>query len=448
MLTPEENELISRVGPGTAMGNVMRAYWLPALLSSELPERDGAPLRVRLLGEDLVAFRDSQGQVGLIEANCPHRGASLFFGRNEESGLRCVYHGWKFDVTGACVDMPSEPAESNFKHKVKSTAYPCVERNGVVWTYMGTADPPGLPEFEWSWLPAEQRQISNRVQECNWLQALEGGLDSSHSYFLHSSSERQQELARAATGPRAYLSVQKHCHYESVATPGGMLLGARRDAMDGSYYWRISHFLLPFYNMFPPLLSTDGSNGSLGGLGWVPIDDDACMVWGFTWNPFRPLTDAERPSLTGDRRPQSGSSGIHAAPDDLLPPSSAPGGAWRAKANRSNDYFIDRELQRTKVYTGITGLWTQDVAVQESMGPIVDRSREHLGTVDGGIIAARQLALRAARALQDQGTPPPGCDTPEAFRVRPAAIVLPREVVWTEGAAEWLRAQAPQQATA
>src|SRR5579885_1952307 len=176
MLSQEENELITRVGPGTPMGAALRRYWLPALLVEELPAPDCPPVRVRLLGEDLVAFRDSMGQLGLLGAHCPHRGASLFFGRNEECGLRCVYHGWKFDVAGACVDMPSEPEESTFKERVRATAYPCVERGGVVWTYMGPpALQPPLPELEWALLPEPQRYASKRLQECNWLQAMEGG---------------------------------------------------------------------------------------------------------------------------------------------------------------------------------------------------------------------------------------------------------------------------------
>ncbi|MEK7214971.1 MAG: Rieske 2Fe-2S domain-containing protein, partial [Chloroflexota bacterium] len=157
MLSKADNELLTRVGPGTAMGDTLRQYWMPALLSTELPDPDGAPLRLRLLGENLVAFRDSSGRVGLVADNCPHRGASLFFGRNEEHGLRCVYHGWKFDLTGACLDMPNEPAESNFKSKVRLTSYPCQERNGLVWAYLGPqAPPPALPALEWNLVPGNQ----------------------------------------------------------------------------------------------------------------------------------------------------------------------------------------------------------------------------------------------------------------------------------------------------
>src|SRR5215472_12199393 len=157
MLSKEDNELVTRVGPGTPMGNLMREYWVPAMLSSELPAADADPVRVMLLGEKLIAFRDTNGAVGLIQNHCPHRGASLFFGRNEEAGLRCVYHGWKFSTTGECVDMPNEPAESDFRTKVRATAYPCVERAGVVWTYMGPRNPPPpLPGLEWLELPDAQ----------------------------------------------------------------------------------------------------------------------------------------------------------------------------------------------------------------------------------------------------------------------------------------------------
>src|SRR4051794_3545449 len=189
MLSTGDNGPVTRVGPGTPMGKLMRGYWVPAGLSSELPHPDCDPLRVLLLGEKLIAFRDTNGQVGLIQNHCPHRGASLFFGRNEEAGLRCVYHGWKFDVTGQCVDMPNEPAESNFKNKVRATAYPCQERNGVVWAYMGPrATPPPLPNLEGNMLPQGEWQANAMQRECNWLQGLEGDIDTSHFSFLHAGS--------------------------------------------------------------------------------------------------------------------------------------------------------------------------------------------------------------------------------------------------------------------
>src|SRR5574341_1332070 len=236
MLTREDNNVLTGVGPGTPAGELLREYWLPAFLPREV-EADGVPLRVRLLGEDLIAFRASDGQIGIVAENCPHRGASMFFGRNEEHGLRCVYHGWKFDASGACVDMPNEPPESNFKHKVRIGAYPCIEKNGVVWVYMGPReDPPPLPALPWLTLPEDQRYLSMRVQDCNWAQAVEGGIDSSHISFLHSAlDESGQRVSRV--GPRAgrallpaFTTSDSAPRFEVLDTPYGVLIGARRDA--------------------------------------------------------------------------------------------------------------------------------------------------------------------------------------------------------------------------
>ncbi len=186
MLTHADNERLCRVGPETPMGRVMRRYWQPAALSSELPERDGPPIRVRILGEDLIAFRQTNGEIGLVSAFCPHRRAPMFFSRNEDDGLRCVYHGWKFDRTGACTDMPSEPPDSLFKTKVTISSYPTWEAAGFVWTYMGPPESmPDKPDYEFLRAPRDQRWVSKTVQDCNYLQALEGGVDTSHTHFLH-----------------------------------------------------------------------------------------------------------------------------------------------------------------------------------------------------------------------------------------------------------------------
>ncbi|MCL6593139.1 MAG: Rieske 2Fe-2S domain-containing protein [Alicyclobacillus sp.] len=191
MLKASENERITRVGPGTPMGHVFRRYWVPALLSEELPEPDCPPVKVRLLAEDLVAFRDSTGRVGLFEAYCPHRRAHLFWGRNEECGLRCAYHGWKFDVDGRCVDMPNEPPDSRFKQNVRIPAYPCWEKGGIIWTYMGPpALQPPTPDYEWLRAPETHRFVSKTFEDCNYLQALEGGIDTSHSSFAHNNNLR------------------------------------------------------------------------------------------------------------------------------------------------------------------------------------------------------------------------------------------------------------------
>jgi phthalate 4,5-dioxygenase len=201
MLRKEQNELLTQTAPGTQMGQLFRSYWLPALMAEELPENDCPPVRVKLLSERLLAFRDSEGRYGLIDEFCAHRGVSLWFGRNEEAGLRCPYHGWKYDVTGQCVDVPSEPAESGFCKKVKLTSYPLVKCGAVLWAYMGPPDKkPPLPEWEFAMVPAEQTFVSKRLQECNWLQAMEGGIDSSHVSFLHRGDLSSDPLFKGAKG--------------------------------------------------------------------------------------------------------------------------------------------------------------------------------------------------------------------------------------------------------
>src|SRR5579864_4223917 len=220
MLTQAENDLICRVGPGTPMGNLMREYWIPALLSSEVPTPDSDPLRVLLLGEQLIAFRDSRGVVGLIQNNCPHRGASLFFGRNEESGLRCVYHGWKFATDGTCLDMPNEPAESDFKSKVKAVAYPTMERGGIVWAYLGPRQtPPPLPDLEGNMQGGAEQYVRATQLACNWLQILEGDIDTTHVGFLHYGGLKAEDQI-----PGSFSDWQlrvKTAHFEVIDTEGG-----------------------------------------------------------------------------------------------------------------------------------------------------------------------------------------------------------------------------------
>ncbi len=249
MLSKEDNELVTQVGPGTPMGNLMREYWVPAGLSSEFG-RDGNPVRVLLLGERLIGYRDTNGRVGLMQDNCPHRGASMFFGRNEECGLRCVYHGWKFDVDGNCVDMPNEPAESNFKHKVKAVAYPCQERNGLIWTYMGSREtPPALPDLEANMLPEGEWTVQAALRECSWLQALEGDIDTSHLAFLHHGARKAEDTK---PGTFAYYNLSDRApRYEVVDTDYGAMYGAYRPAGEGNQYWRFAQYLFPFYVMIP-----------------------------------------------------------------------------------------------------------------------------------------------------------------------------------------------------
>ncbi len=227
MLGTEDNELLCRVGPGTPMGNLMRQYWLPAVRSDELPSPDCPPVRIKILGEELIAFRATSGAVGLVQNSCPHRGASLFFGRNEEEGLRCVYHGWKFDVTGACVDMPSEPAESNFKARVRARAYSCRERGGVIWTYMGPREePPPLPDIEANMLADGEWGIYNLYLDCNFMQNWEGEMDTVHAAFLHSSVTRPEDLK---PGTPAWYMMENRLQSLALSTPSS----ARRTALTG-----------------------------------------------------------------------------------------------------------------------------------------------------------------------------------------------------------------------
>jgi phenylpropionate dioxygenase-like ring-hydroxylating dioxygenase large terminal subunit len=404
------------------MGNLLRTFWMPALLSRELPESDGAPVRVRLLGENLVAYRDSAGQVGLVAENCPHRGASLFFGRNEESGIRCVYHGWKFDAAGACVDMPNEPPESNFKHKVKVTAYPCRERGGIVWAYMGPSDVGSqLPDLEWARVPGENLYLSKCLQECNWVQALEGGLDSSHIGFLHSRLDRSLTVAPSGS-PLAeqFGGLDQHPRFAVRETDYGFVYGARRNASEDRYYWRITQWLLPFYHIIP---AEDGA--VVTGNAWVPIDDENCWVYRASWHPDRALTEEE----VHDYR-------YGGVMHEEVDPTT-----FRPLANKRNDYLVNREIQRTKSFSGIKGIQAQDMAMIESMGPIYDRTREHLGSSDTAIIAMRRKLLRLVRALSD-GEAPHAATHGDSYRVRSAALLLDRGVPFDEGARQKLKSPA------
>ncbi|HEX5496721.1 MAG TPA: aromatic ring-hydroxylating dioxygenase subunit alpha [Mycobacteriales bacterium] len=403
MLKQEINELLTRTGPGTPMGELFRQYWIPAFLAEELPENDCPPVRVKLLSERLIGFRDSDGRYGLVDEFCAHRGASLWFGRNEEGGLRCAYHGWKYDVTGQCVEVPSEAENSRFCANVRLTAYPLVRIGDILWTHLGDPDRrPALPEFEFVHVPPEQTYTSKRWQECNWLQALEGGIDSSHVSWLHSGALNSDPLFRGARGNKYNMGDLKP-FFEVVDSPGGLLVGARRNAENGSYYWRITPWVMPNFTMVPPR-----GDHPVHGHFWVPIDDENCWVYSFDYHPVRALTGTERQAMMDGY-------GVHS---QNIP------GTYRPVQNKDNDYLMDRDAQRrSEHYSGIRGIAMQDASLQESMGPIVDRTKERLVPADSGIIKARQKLRRAAVALRDEGAMPPGVD-PEHQRVRSAAIVL------------------------
>jgi len=402
------------------MGELMRQYWLPAMLSSELPAPDSDPLRVMLLGEQLIGFRDSNGKVGLVANNCPHRGASLFFGRNEAAGLRCVYHGWKFDTSGRCIDMPNEPAESDFRTRVKATAYPTLERGGVVWAYMGSrSDPPPLPDLEPNMLEDGQWSLQIYQRECNWMQALEGDIDTCHTVFLHTGSLTGDD-APEGTWSKYALS-DRAPRYGVVPTDGGVMYTAYRPAEADSVYYRIAQFLFPFYAMVP--------TGVLGlevrVRAWVPMDDHHTLALSMNKAGPRGGTPQANPLTVTETYPNS---------TDWY-------GRFRCVADGTNDYKIDRQAQRSnQSYTGIPSIHLQDQAVTESMGQIYKRWEEHLGTSDAMIIRTRRRLIDAARAWRDQGTPPPGADEPAAYAVRSGGAVLPLGTNWVEGTAELRRA--------
>jgi phthalate 4,5-dioxygenase len=413
MLRKDQNDLLTLTGPGTVAGNFFRRYWIPALLAEELPENECAPVRVKLLSERLLAFRDTHGRYGLIDEFCAHRGVSLWFGRNEEAGLRCPYHGWKYDVTGQCIDVPSEPEQSGFCKKIKLKSYPLIKIGDVLWTYMGPSEKePPHPEWEFALVPAEQTFTSKRLQETNWLQAMEGGIDSSHVSFLHRGSLNSDPLFKGAKGNQYNLNDMRPV-FEVVEQPGGLYIGARRNAEEGKYYWRITPWVMPSFTMVPPR-----GDHPVHGHFWIPIDDETCWAWSFDYHPVRSLTSEERQAMREGK-------GIHV---QYVP------GTYRPLANKDNDYLMDRAAQKAGLtYSGVEGIAMQDASLQESMGPIVDRTKENLVSTDNGIIMARHRLIKAARALAEKDITPPGVD-PAHQRVRSAAIVLPPDQPFNEAA--------------
>jgi phenylpropionate dioxygenase-like ring-hydroxylating dioxygenase large terminal subunit len=405
------------------MGDFMRQFWMPAVRSGELPVVDGPPLRVKLLGEELIAFRGTSGKVGLIQNACPHRGASLFFGRNEEEGLRCVYHGWKFDTAGACVDMPSEPAESNFKSKVRARAYPVEERNGILWAYLGPREvPPPLPQLEANMV--EGATVNTVLRECNWMQALEGDIDTVHFIFLHYGHLKLQDTFEG--GFYNYQIKSPAAEYAISNTDYGTCYGAYRPAEPDTNYWRIANFLFPIYTQVPP--------GTLAVKrqfrAWVPMDDDHVMFWGVNAPTDSPVENDPESQKRAFKRVQ-----------EMQPDTSGWFGRSRPKAQAGNDFLLDREMQKNgESYTGLPSVFLEDQAITESMGTIYDRSHEHLGTSDTMIIYTRRALLKAARALRETGEVPAGVDSPEVYGQRSGGVVLPRSANWFEATAELRKA--------
>jgi phthalate 4,5-dioxygenase len=390
----DQYDILTRTGPGTPMGELMRQYWVPAALSRELVA-DAAPTRLMLLGEKLIAFRDSAGRVGIFDHRCPHRGASLFYGRNEQGGLRCVYHGWKYGVDGRCLDMPNLPPQQEFKDKVRAGAYLAVERSGLVWVFMGDRDrAPPLPPLESTLLPEDQIGIRFVQRRCNWLQAMEGDLDTSHLGFLHFGSTRPSTNLDASSRD---VVINRAPEYKVAETEFGLSYGAHRPAQAGGTYWRVAHFLFPFWVM-PPISEIEDN---IMVRGWIPLDDTHCMFVAISQKSY--LERNQRLRLPGA-----------SLVDELHPNTTDWLGRFRMKAAEENDYFIDRDVQREQSYTGIEGIHVQDQAITESMGTLVDRGRETVAPSDIAVVRARRLLLDKVAAFA-AGTRPPGADAPQSF---------------------------------
>ncbi|MGP4017758.1 Rieske 2Fe-2S domain-containing protein [Saccharopolyspora sp. 5N708] len=429
MLSAQDNEILTRVGPGTPTGEVLRRYWTPALLSREVTEPGGVPVRVRLLGEDLVAFRDTQGRVGLIQENCPHRGASMFFGRNEDGpdgtcGLRCLYHGWQFDVDGRCVDMPSEPPASTFKERVRATAYPTHESGGIVWTYMGppeTMTP--FRDFGTETLPVEYQLASKTRSYCNWVQTMEGNFDTAHISWLHSwpgANEIQDDGSDKPGYPSNVLTWKFWMHdrapgIEVANTWYGFKYAGIRNTPNGHTNVRVTQYIFPYSTIVPAVPFSTRQ------LMVIPIDDDNC--WRVNFNvsiPSNPAGHGGEP-LFGTIDPYSAGQALRT------------NGEIARTHVAENDYLIDREQQRTTTFSGIADFVSQDLMVTESMGPIYDRSQEHLGAIDKAIIRMRQLIVRTAKKFADDPAAPlPALAGPDADfrRIRAADKTLEEGEDW------------------
>ena len=423
MLSSADNELLTRTGAGTAMGEYFRRYWLPVALSSEIAQPDSPPIRVKVMGEDLLAFRDTQGRVGLIEPHCAHRGANLFFGRNEDCGIRCIYHGWKYDVAGKCVDMPNVEPGAAYHGKISIKAYPTREFGEMVWAYMGPMRGPRehiermpeVPQLEYGMLPASHRYVTKRLQACNWAHSMDGALDTAHFSFLHMPSPKlasNENLTVAADEKRLrWLRNDPLPRFTVLDHDVGFVVGGARRADGKELYWRITQFMLPSHSVTPSAMPGEVYYG----YSWVPVDDESCWIYIYGWHPDRPISAEERAKF------DQGGFGQFAE----LGPGYVP------LRNRSNDYLIDREEQKHRSFTGVRGIAEQDAMAQESQGLIADRTREHLTPTDVAIVRFRRLMLGEARALRE-GREPAAAQRHECYRLRSGGAVLSSDLSFEE----------------
>jgi phthalate 4,5-dioxygenase len=414
MTTAAEGRELTEVGPGTPMGHLMRHYWIPALKSSELVA-DGDPVRLMLLGEKLIAFRDTQGRAGVMDHKCPHRCASLFLGRNEQGGIRCIYHGWKFDVTGQCVDMPSVAPHQEFKQKVRARAFPVREKAGVVWVYMGELPAPPLPGFEVLDLPDDEINVAFVQRDCNFLQALEGEIDTSHFGFLHAGHVNVEDVPEDQ--PLRNTIVNRAPEYHVTDSSWGTQYGAYRSVGPDETYWRFANFLFPFWTQAP----NGEFNNHMHARAWVPLDDAHTMFVFIWWKKANAANSMPTPLLK-DGTPIGGAGRGNV----LLPNTTDWLGRWRMAHGEGNDWGIDRAAQRSShIYSGIEGIHLQDQAITESMGPVTDFGSEHLAPSDQMITRTRRRMLLAVRALRE-GTPPPGVRDPSVYRGARSGYLMTR----------------------
>ncbi len=421
MASSKDSDYLACVGPGTPMGELMRQYWIPVALASEFAA-DGDPVRLMVLGEKLIGFRDSTGKVGVMDHRCPHRCASLFFGRNEEGGIRCVYHGWKFDAEGKCLDMANVPPHQDFKHKVHAKAYKTAERANALWIYMGDqARIPALPAIEATMLADSDVTVRLIQRQCNWLQGLEGSIDTSHAGFLHGGTRTVRDYDES--DPEKFGAIHRDPEYMVTETPCGTSYGAYRPADPGLTYWRIAHHLFPFWTLSP----SGPIDRHVTARAWVPMDDTHTMTVNFV----------KKPQGQPTRSQAAGPAGF----TDYLPNTTDWLGRWRTAANDGNDFLIDRAAQRTTSFSGVSGVFMQDQMITESMGGITDRSLEHLAPSDRMIAETRRRLLRAAREFAEKGIRPPAADTPEEnIFARAGHFVAPTEANWLAAYRERLAA--------
>jgi phthalate 4,5-dioxygenase oxygenase subunit len=414
MLSHEENELLCRVEADAAMGQLMRRHWIPACLSEEVADPDGTPVRIRLLGEDLVAFRDTAGRLGVVDEHCPHRRASLALGRNEECGLRCLYHGWKIDVEGNVVDRPTEPRDDSAVRTVTHPAYPCREGGGFVWVWMGP--PNAMREFEppaWAPSPEIRTSIVKIHVGCNWAQVLEGAIDSAHSSSLHSTDMVPASVESAGATDTEWLrpSTDKAPRLQVQRTDFGFrYVAIRRPVKDAAThdYLRITLFVAPFTVLIPP---NDRYNLSILN---IPLDDTNTMFYFIAWS------DKEGIDQEVWRKFCAAQVGV-----DL-------DANFRRIRTRANNYLQDRDAMKLRSHTGIEGIPNQDIAMWETMGPIADRSRERLGASDIAIVQFRRIMVDAARKLRDGG-PAIGASPQRIPHVKLKSFegIVPKTAHWT-----------------